>query len=202
MFTGLIRDLGIVASTRKTVYDALITIKTKKLPADTLALGASICCNGVCVTVSSRDKKQFTVLASGETISKTTLGDWDKGTLVNLEPSLRMGDELDGHLVFGHVDGVAECVSIKEEGESKRFSFRAPDGLMPYIASKGSVAIDGVSLTVNEVEKNVFGVNIIPHTLQHTRFGHLAKGKKVNIEIDMLARYVARRLEYGEKKKA
>lgn len=202
MFTGLIRDLGIVASTRKTVYDALITIKTKKLPADTLALGASICCNGVCLTVSSRDKKQFTAMASAETLSKTTLGDWDKGTLVNLEPSLRVGDELGGHLVFGHADGVGECVSIKEEGESKRFSIRAPAELMPTIASKGSVAVDGVSLTVNEVEGNVFGVNIIPHTLAHTRFGHLARGKKVNIEIDMLARYVARLANFNAKIKA
>jgi riboflavin synthase len=191
MFTGLIRDVGKVVEVRKTGFEAQFTIETS-LPAENLSLGASVCCNGVCLTVTAQDSGRFITLASGETLSKSTLGGWQADQAVNLEPSLRVGDELGGHLVFGHVDGVGECVSIKPDAQSRRFSFRVPGDIAPFIAAKGSLSIDGVSLTVNEIQGPVFGVNIIPHTLQHTSFAQLKEGGKVNIEIDMLARYVAR----------
>src|SRR5262249_30432708 len=144
MFTGLIRDVGKVVEVRKSGNEAQFTIETR-LPAKDLGLGASVCCNGVCLTVTALEDARFTALASGETLSKTTLGGWQTGTVINLEPSLRVGDELGGHLVFGHVDGIGECVGMKPDAQSKRFSFRVPGDISPYIASKGSVAVDGVS---------------------------------------------------------
>jgi riboflavin synthase len=138
----------------------------------------------------------FAIQASAETLSKTTLGDWGQGTRINLERALKIGDELGGHIVSGHVDGLGEIVSITPEGGSQRFRFRVPNELARFIAPKGSVAIDGTSLTVNEVEGNVFGVNIIPHTQTVTTWGTMKVGQRVNIEIDMLARYVARLTEY------
>jgi riboflavin synthase len=201
MFTGLIRDVGKVVEVRKNGNEAQFTIETN-LPAENLSLGASVCCSGVCLTVTAQEAKRFSTLASGETLSKTTLGNWQTGMAINLEPSLRVGDELGGHLVFGHVDGVAECVSIKPDAQSRRFSFRVPADIAPFIAAKGSVGIDGVSLTVNEIQGNVFGVNIIPHTAENTSFANLAEGGKVNIEIDMLARYVARFSEFKLYKEA
>jgi riboflavin synthase len=191
MFTGLIRDVGKVVEAQKNGNEALFTIETN-LPAENLSLGASVCCNGVCLTVTAQEGQRFSALASGETLSKSTLGSWQPGKAINLEPSLRVGDELGGHLVFGHVDGVGECVSINPDAQSRRFSFRVPADIAPFIAVKGSVSVDGVSLTVNEIQGNVFGVNIIPHTLEQTGFAQFAEGSKVNIEIDMLARYVAR----------
>jgi riboflavin synthase len=163
-----------------------------------IAIGASMACAGCCLTVIETDGDgRFAVQASAETLSVTTLGGWQVGTRINLERPLRMGDELGGHVVSGHVDGVGEIVSVAPEGESRRFRFRVPDGLARFIASKGSVALDGTSLTVNEVEGTVFGVNIIPHTLAVTTWGRAEPGDPVNVEIDMLARYVARLAEFS-----
>ena len=190
MFTGIITDIGRVEEVEKR-GDTRFTIETA-FDMDTVADGASIACNGVCLTVTARQPGRFTIEASAETLSKTTLGRWDRGTPVNLERSLRLGDELGGHLVFGHCDGLAEIVGRAPEGDSHRFRFRVSDDLARYIAPKGSVALDGVSLTVNEVDGAEFGVNIIAHTLEHTSFRHLQPGDVMNFEADMLARYVAR----------
>jgi riboflavin synthase len=192
MFTGLIQDLATVTAFEKTGTDVCLTIATDKLPMDSVVLGASIACNGICLTVTKLDGRSFTAEATAETLAKTTLGQWQKGARINLERPLRMGDELGGHIVSGHVDGVGGCISVKAEGEGWRFTFRPAADLLPFIAPKGSITIDGVSLTVNDVGANSFGVMIIPHTFQHTRFGQLKEGDAVNIEIDMLARYVAR----------
>lgn len=192
MFTGIITDLGRVMRLRRgELID--FTIATR---FDTLAIpvGASIACSGVCLTVVAVAPEEFSVQASAETIACTTLGSWDEGTPVNLERSLRLGDELGGHLVSGHVDGIARIVERRSEAESVRFVFEAPAELAPFIASKGSVALDGVSLTVNEVSRTRFGVNIIPHTLACTNFGTAVPGQQMNLEIDLIARYVARLL--------
>jgi riboflavin synthase len=158
-------------------------------------MGASIACSGVCMTVVDKGTGKdnwFAVTASGETLSKTTIAAWKTGDPVNLERPMRVGDEFGGHIVSGHVDGAAEVKHMTPEGESTRFTFEAPAALAKFIASKGSVALDGVSLTVNEVDGTRFGVNIIPHTAKVTTFGKLKPGSKVNLEIDLMARYVAR----------
>ncbi len=197
MFTGIVTDLGTVREVQPLGggHDMRLTIGTSPAflaqPAPA-ALGASIACSGVCLTVVQLGGDWFAVDASAETLSKTMLGRWRQGSRVNLERALRMGDELGGHLVSGHVDGVAEVVSAVPENASVRWRFRAPGDLSRFIAPKGSIAIEGVSLTVNEVDGAMFGVNIIPHTAAHTTFGTLQPGDSVNIEIDMLARYVAR----------
>ena len=160
------------------------------------ALGASIGCSGCCLTATDFTPDSFAADASAETLAKTTLGTWRVGTSVNLERSLRVGDELGGHLVSGHVDGVGTALSKTPENASTRWRFRVPADLARFIAAKGSVAVDGISLTVNDVADDTFGVNIIPHTAAVTRFGTLAPGDPVNIEIDMLARYVARLAEF------
>lgn len=193
MFTGLITDVGRVRAVTS-AGDRRIEIETS-FPIAEIGLGASIACSGVCLTAIEFGDNWFAVEASEETTSKTTVGDWQAGDALNLERSLRIGDELGGHLVFGHVDGVAEIAERRRDGDSIRFSILAPDDLAPYIASKGSVALSGVSLTVNEVDGNRFGVNIIPHTADATTLGKLSAGDRVNLEIDMLARYVARQLE-------
>lgn len=193
MFTGIVTDLGeVVAVTGED--ERRFTIATAYDTA-AIPLGASIACNGCCLTATALAPGRFTAVASAETLAKTTLGAWRVGTRVNLERALRLGDELGGHLVLGHVDGVASVLSITPENESLRFRFEAPAALARFVASKGSVALDGVSLTVNEVEGRCFGVNIIPHTSAVTSFGGLAPGDLVNMEIDPLARYVARLLE-------
>ncbi|MEC8201842.1 MAG: riboflavin synthase [Pseudomonadota bacterium] len=192
MFTGLITDVGRVQAVTN-VGDRRIEIETS-FPIAEIELGASIACSGVCLTAIEFGDNWFAVEASEETTSKTTVGDWQAGDALNLERSLRIGDELGGHLVFGHVDGVAEIAERRRDGDSIRFSILAPDDLAPYIASKGSVALSGVSLTVNEIDGNRFGVNIIPHTADVTTLGRLSAGDRVNLEIDMLARYVARQL--------
>ena len=194
MFTGIITDKGRVRAISKP-GDTLIEIDTSYDVAG-IAIGASIACSGPCLTVVRRGVTDgqgwFAVEASAETLSKTTIGGWKVGTPVNLERALRVGDELGGHIVSGHVDGVGTVLSVRPEGQSWRFSFRAPAELMRYIAHKGSIAIDGVSLTVNEVEGDTFGVNIIPHTFTETTFGQMTQGQRINLEIDALARYVER----------
>jgi riboflavin synthase len=194
MFTGIITDIGTVRAVRK-AGDTRFEITTG-YDLGTVDMGASIACNGCCLTVIEKGPDWFAIQASAETLSKTTLGDWATGTRINLERALKIGDELGGHIVSGHVDGLGEIVSITPEGDSQRFRFRVPHELARFIAPKGSVAIDGTSLTVNEVEGNVFGVNIIPHTQTVTTWGTMKVGQRVNIEIDMLARYVARLTEY------
>ena len=196
MFTGLIQDVGKVRGIEKT-GDTRIEIATE-FNLSEVAIGASIACSGICLTVTEKKSSWFAVEVSAETLSKTTLGDWQKGYPVNLERSLTLGDELGGHLVFGHVDGVAEIVSRLPDGDSTRFQILPPRDLAKFIAPQGCITIDGVSLTVNEVEdsknKTIFGINIIPHTLEHTGFGQTMPGDRVNLEVDMLARYVARLL--------
>jgi riboflavin synthase len=193
MFTGIITDLGRVRRLRQgDILD--LTIATA---FDTLAipLGASIACSGACLTVVAVEPGAFSVQASVETLACTTLGRWEVGTPVNLERSLRLGDEFGGHLVLGHVDGLAHIVERRPEAESVRLVIQAPTELAPFIATKGSVALDGVSLTVNELAEDRFGVNIIPHTLACTTFGQAQPGQEMNLEIDLIARYVARLLE-------
>jgi len=192
MFTGIITDVGRVRQLRRGELLEL-TIATA-FDTAAIAIGASIACSGACLTVVTVAPGVFTVQASAETLTCTTLGDWEEGTPVNLEKSLRLGDELGGHLVLGHVDGTARIVERRPEAESVRFVFEAPEKLASFIAPKGSVALDGVSLTVNEVARNRFGVNIIPHTLACTNLGSLQAGQRMNLEVDLMARYVARLL--------
>lgn len=197
MFTGIITDFGRVHRLRRGTGPedgCELTIATA-YPVDEIALGASIACSGPCLTVIAIEPGVFTVEASAETLARTTLGEWTEGTPVNLERALRLGDELGGHLVSGHVDGVAQLVKRRPEGDSIRFTIEAPAELARYIAPKGSVALDGVSLTVNEVEGGRFGVNIIPYTLAHTSLGEARPGQRLNLEIDTIARYVARLLD-------
>ena len=194
MFTGIITGIGEVVSVDKrgdTRFEIAADYAT-----GSIAIGASIACAGCCLTVVAKTPASFSVDVSAETVSKTTLGRWQRGTRVNLERALRLGEELGGHIVSGHVDGVGEILSIRAGGDSKRFRFRVPPGLARFIAGKGSVTLDGTSLTVNEVEADTFGVNIIPHTLAVTTWGHVNPGDPVNVEIDMLARYVARLAEF------
>ncbi len=199
MFTGIITDVGTVQLITKR-GDTTIKIATVYEPA-AVAIGASIACSGACLTVIAKGGKEgdawFSVEASAETLSKTTLSGWAVGTKVNLERSLRVGDEIGGHIVSGHVDGVGDVVSVTPEGDSVRYKIKAPKQLAKFIAAKGSIAIDGTSLTVNEVDGNTFGVNIIPHTAKVTTWGGVKTGDKVNIEIDMLARYLARLKEFA-----
>jgi riboflavin synthase len=190
MFTGIITDLGRVRAVGRQSLTRL-EIETK-YPTDSIALGASIACNGACLSVVERGPGWFAVEASAETLSKTTLGSWRVGTAVNLERPLRLGDELGGHLVLGHVDGVGTLVERHADAGSIRLTIEAPADLARFIASKGSVAIDGVSMTVNEASGRRFGVNVIPITQRETTLGQLATGDRVNLEIDMMARYVAR----------
>jgi riboflavin synthase len=190
MFTGIVTDVGTVTAMEKR-GDTRITISTH-FDMASAAIGASICCSGCCLTVVEKGNDWFLVEASAETLNLTTLAGWKVGTAVNLERSLRVGDELGGHIVSGHVDGLAEVVSIRPEGDSRRFVFSAPEKLSRFIAQKGSVALDGTSLTVNEVSGSTFGVNMISHTLAVTTWGAAAEGQRVNLEFDMLARYVAR----------
>jgi riboflavin synthase len=195
MFTGIITDIGTVAAREGGKF-----VISSAYPASGIALGASICCDGVCLTVTSvatdGPGSRFQVDVSNETLSKSTLGAWTPGLAVNLERSLRAGDELGGHIVSGHVDGLATILDIRTDGDSRRFLLEAPAHLAPYIAPKGSVALDGTSLTVNEVAGTRFGVNLIPHSLTVTTWGRKAIGQSINLEVDMFARYVARLMEF------
>jgi len=190
MFTGIITDCGQVRDVEQR-GDMRARITTGYDMA-TVDIGASIACDGVCLTVVEKGADWFAVDISAETLSKTNLDAWQPGRAVNLERALRVGDELGGHIVAGHVDGLAEVVAVAEEGDSTRVTLRAPAELAGFIAPKGSVALNGTSLTVNEVEGGSFGVNFIPHTRAVTTWGAVAVGDRVNIEVDTLARYVAR----------
>mgnify|MGYP001218870236 CR=1 FL=1 len=191
MFTGIVTDVGRVRSVRETNRDRRFEIETAYDVAS-IDLGASIAHAGCCLTVVEKGEGWFAVEGSHETLSKTTLHRWAEGHRMNLERAARLGDEMGGHIVSGHVDGVGEVLSIAPEGGSHRIRIRAPRPLHRLIAPKGSITVEGVSLTVNEVEDDVFGVNIIPHTFEVTTLGELTPGYRVNLEIDMLARYLAR----------
>jgi riboflavin synthase len=191
MFTGIVTDVGRVRRIQATARDHRYEVETA-FDTATIDLGASISHAGCCLTVTEKGPGWFAVEVSGETLSKTTLGDWADGTRVNLERAAKLGDELGGHIVSGHVDGLGTVVSITPEGGSHRMEIEAPAPLHRYIAAKGSITVDGVSLTVNAVEGRTFGLNIIPHTWEHTTLGGLQVGNSVNLEIDMLARYLAR----------
>lgn len=197
MFTGIITDIG-----RITALEARGDLRARiatSYDTATIEIGASIACDGVCLTVVALGRDWFDVDISAETVSKTNLGEggWFEGKRLNLERALRLGDELGGHIVSGHVDGVAEITAMREEGDSTRLTFRAPDALARFIAPKGSVALNGTSLTVNEVDGTSFGVNLIPHTQEVTTWGDAKPGDRINLEIDTLARYVARLQEFA-----
>ncbi|MGZ2258461.1 riboflavin synthase [Roseobacter sp. A03A-229] len=193
MFTGIVTDIGEVLELTQE-GDLRARLRTS-YDTQSIDLGASIASDGVCLTVVDLGPDWYEVQVSAETVDKTNLGSWAVGTRVNLERALRVGDELGGHIVSGHVDGVAEVISVTEEGDSTRVVLRAPDDLARFIAPKGSVALNGTSLTVNEVEGADFGINFIPHTKVATTWGDVAFGDRVNLEIDTLARYVARLAE-------
>jgi len=197
MFTGIVTDVGeIVAVTPGGQSgDRRFTVRTRH-DLGPVPMGASIACSGCCLTVVEKGADTFTVEVSGESLAKTHLGGWDVGTRINLELSLKLGDELGGHLVYGHVDGVGKIASMTPEGGSVRFVFDVPADISRFVAAKGSIAIDGISLTVNEVAGNRFGVNIISHTQAVTTLGAAKVGQSVNLEVDMLARYVQRLLEH------
>ncbi len=194
MFTGIITDIGTVAELEQR-GDLRARIATSYDP-QTIDLGASIACEGVCLTViemgTGADKNWFDVEISAETVSKTNLSSWVVGRPINLERALKVGDELGGHIVSGHVDGLAEVIKIADEGDSTRVTLRAPQELAKFIASKGSVSLNGTSLTVNGVDNTDFDINFIPHTKQNTTWGNVKLGDQINLEIDTLARYVAR----------
>ena len=199
MFTGIINDLGeVIDIHEKDENLRRLTIACGYAP-ETIDIGASIACSGICLTVVERgrpgNRASFTVDAAAETLRMTTAGDWRRGTKLNLERSLRLGDELGGHMVSGHVDGIAEVVARDDFLDSAGFSIRVPGALARFIAAKGSVALDGVSLTVNAVDGDIFSVLIIPHTLQVTTLGSLQPGARLNVEVDQMARYAARLLE-------
>ena len=194
MFTGIVTSIGRIVS----IVDA--GDRTFRIGCDwdcsQIDIGASIACSGVCLTVVARVTNSFDVTASAETLAVTTAGNWSVGDQVNLERALKLGDELGGHIVSGHVDGLAEIRSIENSGDSHVVWLQAPSAFARLIAAKGSVALDGVSLTVNEVDGCLFSINIIPHTWSVTRWAGAAVGQKMNIEIDMLARYVARLADF------
>jgi len=196
MFTGIVTALGVVRAIDPIGNGRDMRLEIATPPAflaePPVAMGASIACSGCCLTAVAFGADWFAIDASAETLAHTKLGRWTVGSRVNLERSLRMGDELGGHLVSGHVDAVGTVVSVMPENASHRWVFRVPKELARFIAAKGSIAVDGVSLTVNAVTEDTFGVNIIPHTSSVTAFGFTQPGDPVNIEIDMLARYVAR----------
>lgn len=199
MFTGLVQDIGAVEAVTDMEQGRRIKIAAPKLDLSREKIGASIACSGCCLTVTSKTERSFEVEVSSETLSKTNIGSWSAGMPVNLEASLRMGDELGGHLVYGHVDGLAAISAIAQDGACFHLTIRpqSPD-LMRFIAPKGSIALDGVSLTVNAVNDEQFTVMIIPHTWQNTTLSNARAGDTCHIEIDMLARYVARLAEFSK----
>ena len=197
MFTGIITDVGVVIETEQR-GDLRARIQTA-YDTTGIDIGASIACDGVCLTAVALGPDWFDVDISAETLSKTNISGtdgWPVGKRLNLERALKVGDELGGHIVSGHVDGVAELVAMREEGDSTRLEIKAPDALARFIAPKGSVALNGTSLTVNDVEKQTFGINLVPHTKTVTTWGDMKIGDSINLEIDTLARYVARLADY------
>jgi diaminohydroxyphosphoribosylaminopyrimidine deaminase / 5-amino-6-(5-phosphoribosylamino)uracil reductase len=201
MFTGLISDIGVIVGRDLNAQGARFTIRTAYAAAS-IKLGASICCDGCCLTATDVKLEGqgtvFSVDVSNESLSKTTIGGWQPGHAINLERSLRAGDELGGHMVSGHVDGVATIVEVTDDGNSRRFTFEVPAALARYIAPKGSITLDGTSLTINEVSGYRFGVNLIPHSLTVTTWGQKLVGQSVNLEVDVFARYVARLMEFRQ----
>lgn len=194
MFTGIVQDVGRVVSRETRGGDARLVISFDRLDPSGFSVGDSICVQGCCLTAVELQDRTFTADASRETLSLTTLGDLAPGSQVNLEPSLRAGDPLGGHLVSGHVDGIGEIAAMSGDARSTRMEISVPSALARYIARKGSVAIDGVSLTVNEVRGATFGINLIPHTQAVTTLGALRVGSRINVEVDQIARYVERLL--------
>ncbi len=190
MFTGIVEDRGTVTEIKRRAKESTLTFRVNRIDVREMVMGESISVNGACLTVTSLEGDTFTVDASRETLSRTNLGKLRVGSMVNLERSLRVGDRMGGHMVSGHVDGVGSVKSKKKRGGSVEFRFTAPGQIMKYMVEKGSVAIDGVSLTVNAVEGGEFTVNIIPYTLAETTFGALRTGKPVNIECDIIGKYV------------
>ena len=199
MFTGIVQDVGRVVSVESRAGDVRLVIACDRLDLSRAQLGDSICVQGCCLTATELSGNTFAADVSRETLALTTLGDFRPGTRVNLEPALRAGDALGGHLVSGHVDGVALVRAVSADGRSTRVVVGVPDALARYVAPKGSVAVNGVSLTINEVDANEFGVNLIPHTQSVTTLGELSVGTRVNLEIDQVARYVARLLAVPER---
>lgn len=205
MFTGIISDVGAIRSVEAR-GDTRVVVDTA-FDTTTVDLGASIACSGVCLTVIDKGHDErggwFAVDVSGETLSRTAQGQWSAGKPLNLERAMKLGDELGGHIVTGHVDGIAEVLGVRAEGDSKWIGFSVPSELAPFLASKGSVTVDGVSLTVNDVDDQggitQFTINVIPHTQAHTTLGTLEAGQAVNIEIDVLARYLQRMEHYRAK---
>jgi len=194
MFTGIVQDVGRIAALEARGGDLRVTIEVDRLSLEEARAGDSIAVSGVCLTVLDLTSRTFAADVSNETRSLTTFGEFVIGSRVNLEPALRAGDALGGHLVSGHVDGLGTVLDLSGDARSMRVRFQAPSALSRYLARKGSVTIDGVSLTVNEVDGDVFGVNLIPHTWTVTTLGALAVGRRVNLEIDQVARYVERLL--------
>ncbi|MCK5374819.1 MAG: riboflavin synthase [Alphaproteobacteria bacterium] len=197
MFTGLVQEMGTVRSVNGTQDSKRIEVEVSDRFMK-VQIGASVCCSGCCLSVVEKSENCLFFDVSRETLDRTIIGSWDVMTRINLEPSLRMGDEMGGHIVSGHVDTTTKLLSIKKEGESRRLEIKIPESYAQYIASKGSVALDGISLTINEVEPTHFGINIIPHTWNNTTIGLRKVGDELNLEIDMLARYVARMMDVKE----
>jgi riboflavin synthase len=194
MFTGIVQDIGRIDSRAARAGDIRLSIGVDRLDLNRIAVGDSICVQGVCLTVTELAGRAFAADVSRETLSLTTLGEMDAGSAVNLEPALRAGDALGGHLVSGHVDGIGTVLSTADDARSQRVTIAAPADLARYVARKGSVTIDGVSLTVNELQGTSFGVNLIPHTTAVTTLGRLVAGTRVNLEVDQVARYIERLL--------
>jgi len=195
LFTGIVQDVGRVAARGSRDGDERLTIDCERLDLSRLSVGDSVCVQGCCLTAIEISDRAFSADLSRETLSRTTLGALAVGSPVNLEPALRAGDPLGGHFVSGHVDGVGRVAAMLGDARSQRVTIEAPRELLRYLAPKGSVAVDGVSLTINSVERTSFGVNLIPHTLSVTTLGALSPGSQVNLEVDPVARYVARLLE-------
>lgn len=199
MFTGIVREVGRLRAIRE-IGDTKLRIGCRRSP-ETIEIGTSIACNGICLTVTAlgtdSEGPWFEADASAETRARTTLGQWRDGEPINLEPALRLGDELGGHIVSGHIDATGEIVAVAPEGASRRLTITVPRDLARFVAVKGSITVDGISLTVNEVSDTTFGVNIIPHTWENTNLAHAVPGTSVNLEIDLMARYVARLAEAG-----
>jgi riboflavin synthase len=198
MFTGIVQDVGRIEARETRGGDLRLTVAVDRFDLSRTALGDSICVQGVCLTVINRTKRSFVADVSRETLALTTLGELEDSAAVNLEPALRAGDALGGHLLSGHVDGIATVDAAEIEARSWRLAIAVPAPLARYIARKGSVALDGVSLTVNEVDGTLFGVNLIPHTLAETTLGRVAPGTRLNLEVDQLARYVERLAEFSK----